>query len=338
MKTRSLLAFVLLYAAFAAHAFAQQQPTAANASQNVYDMTLPGKNWSIELTLPDLTQIADDVSHDGKTRLFGAADAKNGIILLVTLAPAHLPGGAREFQDFMRKEFEKAKSTVKVSEYKQTPILEYTLMPPDIVVNGAVMPLNLFRMRRISGLFVKDDVWIEVTMARKSLDAKERALFYSILDTLKFAEPTGAPDALHHYRQGKAFYMQRDYAKAVEHYRRALDLERQRPQLDRRRWNMLVDELGSVLGNTGDLKSARETFELGLSQDNSYPLFDYHLAGIYAAGGDLDSAITHLRRAFANKANLPPNSYMNPAQETTFKPYLKDARMRRLLDELKIKR
>ncbi len=98
---------------------------------------------------------------------------------------------------------------------------------------------------------------------------------------------------------------------------------------------MLVDNLGMAYGITGDLNKAKETFDYGVSQDRSYPMFYYNLACTYAEMDNLDDAMANLKTAFENKQNAIPGEGMpDPRQDDSFQRFLKNKKFRDLVDSL----
>lgn len=69
--------------------------------------------------------------------------------------------------------------------------------------------------------------------------------------------------------EASAAFIKREYKKAIQLYSKALDLERERPTLDKNVWRVVVDNLGMSYGISGDNKKAKEVFEYGLSRDDA---------------------------------------------------------------------
>jgi tetratricopeptide (TPR) repeat protein len=138
--------------------------------------------------------------------------------------------------------------------------------------------------------------------------------------------------------RGSEAFVNQDYKKAIQHYSRALDLEKKGPSLDRNLWRVLVDNLGMSYGISGDNKKAKEVFEYGLSKDETYPMFYYNLACAHAEMNDLANAIKNLRLAFSYKANMIPGEQIpDPAGDSSFARFLSDPQFRKLLEEIRSK-
>jgi tetratricopeptide (TPR) repeat protein len=133
-------------------------------------------------------------------------------------------------------------------------------------------------------------------------------------------------------RDGSRAFLARDYKSAAELYARALELEQAQPSLSRDHWRTLVDNLGMAYGISGQLESARETFEYGLSRDPEYPMFHYNLACTYAELGQRDPAIAELELAFRYEANMIEGEELpDPRADSSFARYLMDEEFNRAL-------
>ena len=149
------------------------------------------------------------------------------------------------------------------------------------------------------------------------------------------AEQKTNPKTVEYLKQGSEFYLQRDYKKAIPPYQKALDLEKEKPTLDKTLWRVLVDNLGMAYGISGDLKKAKETFEYGLSKDPKYPMFHYNMACTYAEMNDVDQAIIYLKQAFEYKVNMIKGEAMpDPATDSSFQRFLKNDKFVKALKEL----
>ena len=121
-------------------------------------------------------------------------------------------------------------------------------------------------------------------------------------------------------------HTQSSYVKSIKPYARALALERQHRRLSQSAWRALVDNLGMAYGMTGRLQQAVETFEYGLTQDSTYPMFHYLLADAYAEQGDERRAIENLKLAFAHRANVIQGEQMpDPSTDDSFQRFMHDS-------------
>jgi tetratricopeptide (TPR) repeat protein len=135
--------------------------------------------------------------------------------------------------------------------------------------------------------------------------------------------------------EGSRYYLQHDFRKAIGPYAKALELEKVESTLGPTLWRVLIDNLGMAYGISGDLEKAKETFEYGLSEDATYPMFFYNLACTYAEMNDLDGAILNLKLAFKNKDNVIEGERVpDPSTDDSFQRFMKDAKFLATLREI----
>jgi|SRR5687768_2311975 len=101
--------------------------------------------------------------------------------------------------------------------------------------------------------------------------------------------------------EADVYFQQHDFKSAIPLYRKALDLQKKKPTIDKTHWRLLVDSLGQSYGISGDLKNAKATYTYGLKNDPTYWAFHYNMACTYAEMDDVDNAILHLRKAFEKR-------------------------------------
>jgi tetratricopeptide (TPR) repeat protein len=158
---------------------------------------------------------------------------------------------------------------------------------------------------------------------------------WSIATAQETSEQKANPETMENMRQGSVFYLQGEYKKAILPYQKALDLEKEKPTLDKTLWRVLVDNLGMSYGISGDLKKAKEIFAYGLSKDPKYPMFHYNMACTYAEMNDVDNAIVSLKQAFEYKENMIKGEPMpEPATDSSFQRFLKNEKFVKALKEL----
>ena len=144
-----------------------------------------------------------------------------------------------------------------------------------------------------------------------------------------------ASKTMEYLGKGSAYYLKHDFKKAIVPYQKALDLDKERPTLDKTLWKVLVDNLGMSYGITGNLKKAKEVFEYGISKDPDYPLFYYNMACTYGEMDDVDKAIDYLKLAFDKKENVIPGEKMpDPSTDPSFERFMKNEKFRNALKEI----
>lgn len=160
--------------------------------------------------------------------------------------------------------------------------------------------------------------------------------FAALLSSETLATGQNAPSpAMRYLEEGSAHYIRNDFKKAIGPYSKALELEKQKPTLDKTMWRVLIDNLGMAYGISGDLAKAKETFEYGLSKDPNYPMFYYNLACTYGEMNDVDNAIANLKLAFQHKDHAIAGEGMpDPATDSSFARFLRNERFRKVLTEI----
>jgi tetratricopeptide (TPR) repeat protein len=164
------------------------------------------------------------------------------------------------------------------------------------------------------------------------------AILIAVL-TVSFTAAQNQPPSsavMQYVQEGSQAYVLGDYKKAIAAYSKALEMEKEKPELNKTLWYVLVDNLGIAYGITGDLKKAKETFDYGLTKDPKYPMFHYNLACTYAEMDDLDNAIASLKRAFETRFNMLPGERLPDAStDSSFKRYMNNERFLSALREMK---
>src|SRR5665647_3734916 len=108
------------------------------------------------------------------------------------------------------------------------------------------------------------------------------------------------------FLQASSKFIGGDYKGAIILYNSVLKRDH---LLNKAYWYVLIDNLGMAYGITGDLKSAEETFNYGLSKDSTYPLFYYNLACANAEKNDLNLCINLSLIHISEPTRRTPISY-----------------------------
>lgn len=324
MKIKKSLALVLLVLSFASVAHARQ------AEKNVRRLSVPGLKWSLEIDLPGFVVEEEQMRGDGKAVRILASLKEKGYVVSVFLEPIPHGENVTQLRDWgaeIKNTSPFKLSDFKTSEYGKIPTLEY------IIKEAQGMHVN---QKHLNAYFVNEDYWVDVHFSKMLYKPGDEKLFYSVIDTVKFtANETGSLDSFGYFRDGSAAFVRRDYKNAIEPYRKALELEKQSQQLSHDLWRVLIDNLGMAYGISGDLKSAKETFEYGLSKEPDYPMFHYLMACTYAEQNDLDNAILYLKQAFARKQNMIRGEHIpDPSTDNSFQRFMKNEKFLAALKEL----
>jgi tetratricopeptide (TPR) repeat protein len=149
------------------------------------------------------------------------------------------------------------------------------------------------------------------------------------------SEPGSHPDAMYYFKEGSRLFLQQKYSSAVEPYRKALDLEKQKRTLSKDYFRVLVDNLGMSYGISGNLTQAKATFEYGLTLDPQYPMFFYNIACVYGEMNKMNESLEQLKLAYKYKANMISGEKLpDPLQDDSFRSFINDKDFVRQVHEM----
>ena len=138
------------------------------------------------------------------------------------------------------------------------------------------------------------------------------------------------------FQEGTKAYFAKDFKKATEIYRKALDLEKKDPKLEKKWWFVLIDNLSMAYGISGDIKNSREVIEYGISKEPTYPLFYYNNACGYGEENNEAKAIENLRLAYKYKGNmLEGETIPEPTTDSSFKNLMKSDSFKKAVENMK---
>jgi len=329
LKTAALALFVLCLSAAAT--------PARQGGREVQRISIPGEKWAMEVSLPGFAVEQDELRGDGKGRRIMAGNEAKGYVVSIFLEPIPDNKTAAELRDWDASGYKKSPlkpADFKSAEYKQIPTLEYMIKE----FRGQTV-----NQKHLNAYIVHQGFWAHVHLSKVDWRAGDEKLFYEIVDSVKFAEAGGGEaarvpvrgESMGLLREGSALFLRGDYKAAVAPYARAFNLEKADRQLPRELWRVLVDNLTMAYGISGDLKSAKETAEYGLSKEPDYPMFHYLMANTYAEMGDLDNTILYLKQAFARRKNVIAGERMpDPATDDSFKRFMKNEKFLAALKEI----
>jgi tetratricopeptide (TPR) repeat protein len=311
-------------------------------------LSVPKAPWTVVISGEALSLNQQRIQPDGQRGYFMMTDSKARVFASLYIEPVDECKTSKECRDLVWKRGNPAwqnPKDVKLGEIGEISILE--LMVPEY--QGLPM-----RQQNMYAQFVLDGYWVDLHLSKVQYQDKDRVFFERMVKSVRFepkkedaadsqqaqSSPNGqlARETMELVAKGSAAFVKEDYKKAIEHYSRALDLEKKAPTLEKNIWRVVVDNLGMSYGIRGDNKKAKEVFEYGLSKDASYPLFYYNLACAHAEMNDLEYAIKNLRLAFKHKGNMIPGEQMpDPRADSSFARFLGNAEFRKLLEEISSK-
>jgi len=301
----------------------------ADTDSEEIQLSLPDKTWALGIDLSDF-KIENAEFNKGVTgRMLYAINSHTGIIISIFLEKAAFKGDSkvcREYYWNKAKQSPFQKDDLKFSEVGEKALVEYMIKTyQGITVN----------QKNVNAYMSKDDVWIDIHLSKTNFTPKDEELFNAILKSVNFTE-NYIPSRYDYFGFGSAFYLQKNYQKAIIYYEKVLELEKRERRLERDLWRILVDNLGMAYGISGNLQKAKETFEYGIANDQTYPLFYYNLACAYAEMNDLDKAIDNLQKAFLYKHNIIEGENMpDPKTDSSFVKFMKNETFLAILETLK---
>jgi len=321
----------------ATKASGDEAPAAGRAVAKEFpSVSLPGKSWAVEIRAAGFTLDPDQSSPGGKRRIM-ANNPTTGVIISVQLEQVdHVPDldECRQYQRNRIKDFagKYDLQDVKYWDDGRMAFVEYFIP----AIQGAPI-----RQKNLFACFSRENVFVDVHISKSLYETKDELSLRAVMGTVYVAAANGgtasdsSPNSMDLFEQGSRLFLQNKFREAIDPYQKALDLEKSDPRLEKNLWRVLVDNLGMAYGITGDLREARATFEFGLSQDNSYPLFYYNLACAYAEMDDMDDTISNLKTAFTYKENVIAGESMpDPRQDDSFQRFMKNEKFRKLADSL----
>jgi hypothetical protein len=318
----------------------------AKNPQDSMSVSFPGKSWELKINSPGFAIESQQRQSDGREYLL-ANNSKTGVVLSVTLEQSPSGADSKTCPDFLRKRVDAMSqlgvTDVKASQVNSMAVIEYLLPKPQGI------PLQ---QKNFFVCTVRDDVYVDIHLSKAQFKSSDESLFTDILNRVQIidttvtaaailhpgssvASPNPGTSSLDYFKEGSRYYVAGDFKNAIGPYQKALDLEKQKPELDPKYWRVLVDNLGMAYGIAGDLDRAEQTLVYGVSKDPNYPMFYYNLACVYAGRNDMNKTMDYLRRSFALKSNVIPGEAMpDPRHDDSFQPFMSDETFRKFVDTL----
>jgi len=313
-------------------------------------VTWPEKGLGLSIDLSGFKKDIDQVKPDGRRYLM-ASHPKTGLHVAVTLekvpTQASAQGCREQLQLIQKGPFVTRGQDINLNADGEIPTLEYTLHK----IQGVRLD-----QKTVYACMAQDNVYADIQLSKVQYTTADAPLFQSILKTVRLQPlpsetrqtpaPTPAPvlapvpepppDSRQLLNIGNALYLESKYAQAISPYKKAFELEKVEPQLDRTLWRVLIDNLGLAYGMTGHLKEAKATFEQGIQADPTYPMFHYNLACVFSEMNDLNHAMQSLKTAFIHRKNRNPGEggMPDPRQASSFQRFMKNDTFRNLVNDL----
>ena len=240
--------------------------------------TVPAAPWTLTLPKNDLLVEKQQVKPDGRHGYFSINDRKSNMAISFFIEPATKCKDSKACRDMVWKSgnpsWENPQNVV-LSEMGDVSYFEFFI--PSF--RGAPV-----KQHNVYAEFVEGGFWVDLHISKVLYNPEEHELFERTIKSIKFEpkrEQSGlrlqnaqSAQVMEDLREGSAYYLKGDFKSAINPYAKVLELEKKQQTVDKTAWRVLIDNLGMSYGITGDLKRAKETFEYGLSKDDTYPLFE----------------------------------------------------------------
>jgi tetratricopeptide (TPR) repeat protein len=147
-----------------------------------------------------------------------------------------------------------------------------------------------------------------------------------------------APDwPLPWYVMGDMNFVQKKYSAAAEGYAKANEVDSQSHKLDKETRLDMLDQLGLSWALAKNYDSAKSVYLAALKENPNYPQFEYNLSCVYAEQGDLENALTYLKKAWAHKEDMPEGiAFPDPRKDDSYKKFWDDPEFKEAVQEMVI--
>lgn len=174
LKNSLITIFILL--ALASYSFAQKK------AESISRITIPEKNWLLEINLPDFVVTRNAVSSDNESGRLDAIIESEGYMLTIMWVKTAEKGTSKDLRDLAANNLKQSpveKDGFTQSDYKDFPMLEY------LVKEFRGVKLN---QKHYNGYIAKDGVWIDIHLSKAAFKTGDEKRFFAMLDSVKFIE------------------------------------------------------------------------------------------------------------------------------------------------------
>jgi len=323
----------LVFFVFASQAFASGKTeilTPPNSEEkwylkvNVESMTLEGQKLIPENGIPETGLFYYDK---------GAGTGLSAFISRLNLKSA---SQCREhYYKLMKNANDPLVTNYKKTKYKKNFLIEKFVKGPEgMVIN----------QKHVNAYFKKNGNCIDIHLSKTNYKPEDEKWFQSMIDSVKIVN--GRPEtkvslpnpktSLEYGLVGNDFFNKKDYANAIINYRKAVNLDKEKHDLDATSFVVIVDSLGMAYGITEDYARAITNYEYGISTYYDYPMFYYNLACTYGEKGNAVKANDNLSNAyFYRNNNLPGEMLPDPLTDPSFKNILDDYDFKKLAENIR---
>lgn len=248
-----------------------------------------------------------------------------------------------------------SKSSMKQGEYKQLPLLRYSVKGPRLggmlmlIPNAGLSPFptsigpstfyyDAPPTRMLEAYQVEDGVMIWFRCVGAEIKEEDEKLLYSLIDSTRVIDTSRPSSSSDFYLLGREMYRQKDNAGAVAALSQALALEQQRQELSQPRWRQLVLTMADALRAAGELVRAKEVLEYGVGSEPANFYFHHDLARLHAHSGDLGRAVASLELAYAHApkgSDSSAGALPDPLKDPAFRRFKDDRKFRDAVKAMK---
>jgi len=216
MKYSHQLLLTTILLAFCGISFAHQTNNDA-----VYRIWLAGKSWAVDFSSADFQEF--DETLENKTYRLTATPRdgklhKHLLSVSIQIEQASNTGDASAFRDVINKRLSKTSSaiqSIKMFEHNSIPILRYSANW--LASLGASQSVGLpggpyaklpdsSTTKTLEAFFAKNDTWMSVRLLFSDIDRNDEDYFFSLVDSIRFAEATNPISSFDFYHEGHSFF------------------------------------------------------------------------------------------------------------------------------------
>lgn len=313
-----------------------------NKNPKFLRVSLPGRSWALQIDAEGFVAEIDETKPDGR-RYLVAANPTTELRLSIPLEPVNQPASLESCRDVFGQR-NNANAKLKPVDVKESQV-------GDMAVQEFIFPVVdgvPIRQKHVFGCFAKDYSYVDIHLSKVKFTPQDEALFTAFLNAAHFTSQNAVdaasvgPDSSYYLGEGSKYFLKNAFAQSIAPYKKALDLEKKNRKLDAALWRQLIDNLGTAYRKTGDLKSAEEVFQYGISSDLAQPLFYYDEACVSADRNDLKNTMKRLEIAFSLQGiaaalgprltSPAPAPMPDPGKDPCFERFLQDKKFHKLVD------
>lgn len=153
--------------------------------QKAYELSIPGKNWAIEIKLPPSFAVeATEISPDGEQAKLSGSDQATGLQLSLFLEKAASEGDSKVARDFYWKRMQASPlkmDDVRLYEKNGAAVLEYI-----------VKEVN---WKNINVYLAHDSYWVDLHLSKIQFRSSDQESFEAILNNIKIISSQAGPRA-----------------------------------------------------------------------------------------------------------------------------------------------